>query len=66
MKPHEERVVVEKDELVDKIARLEQFIQHSLIYKALPEDERDRMSKQLVAMREYATILGERIKNFPK
>lgn len=63
MKPHQERVVVEKNELDDKREKLGAFIEGTL-YQGLPEAERNRLAHQAIAMATYSTILGERIAAF--
>lgn len=65
MQPHQERVVAEKTELDDKREKLLRFFMGD-IYKKLPVDEQDRLSKQETAMKVYSDILGERIAAFPK
>lgn len=64
MQPHQERVVAEKNELDDKLSKLTKFIESSDLFKDLVESEKSRLVKQAVAMREYSSILGERIANF--
>ena len=63
MEPHQERVVVEKSELNDKITKLSVFLNGSTFHK-LPPDEQLRMTAQLDAMQRYSNILGERIAAF--
>lgn len=63
MEPYQERVVEEKQDLDQKIMRLEYFM-------ALPEfpmvsgEEQDRMAWQLTLMKDYSTVLKERIASF--
>ena len=57
------RVVEEKDELDGKIERLAKFKQ-SEQFVSVPKDEQDRLTQQLAVMREYSSILGERIAAF--
>ena len=64
MQPHQQRVVDEKLELDGKIVRLDKFLEGDL-FKSLPEEEKDRLVRQLRAMNEYFAILGERIAAFP-
>jgi len=63
MKPYQERVVKEKEELDDKISRLRPFVSGEN-FKNLPEDERERMSRQLDLMEDYSKVLSERITAF--
>lgn len=64
MEPHQQRVVDEKTELDDKISRLRPFLASDK-FTSLPEDEQDRMDRQLSIMVEYSEVLGERIAAFP-
>lgn len=63
MKPYQERVIKEKEELVDKVIALEKFMEGNT-YRDLPLAERDRLSKQREIMLEYFGILDERIAAF--
>lgn len=63
MLPHQERVILEKQELDDKISKLRSFSETSF-FLTLPEDERDRMHRQYNLMRGYSGVLQERIDNF--
>ena len=63
MQPHQERVVAEKTELDDKREKLLRFFMGD-IYKTLPADEQDRLSRQETAMKLYSDILSERIAAF--
>lgn len=68
MQPHEERVVVEKRELDQKLAKLKAFCfdPGSPVFKALPPVERDLLEDQYTAMEQYSTILSKRIDRFGK
>ena len=63
MKPHQERVVTEKNELDDKRQKLTAFIGGE-VYRTLDAVEQSRLNRQLEAMTLYANILGERIEAF--
>jgi uncharacterized protein (DUF169 family) len=63
MAPHQERVVVEKKELDEKIEKLTAF-KEGEVFAGLPVQEQERLSRQLRAMTEYSEILGERISEF--
>lgn len=63
MKPHQERVVTEKDDLDEKRGKLTIFIGGD-IYRTLDQAERSRLNRQLEAMTLYSGILGERITAF--
>ena len=64
MQPHQLRVVQEKAELDTKIESLSSFIELDLFKTGVPEAEQRRMLRQLVVMRDYSRILGERIAAF--
>lgn len=61
--PYQQRVIVEKQELDDKITKLLAFTKGE-IYRKLPADERDRLRRQFRLMDEYSEVLGERIDVF--
>lgn len=63
MPPHQQRVIGEKAQLDDKLTKLTAFLQGET-FKALPEDEQDRLLRQSIAMRDYAAALDERISAF--
>lgn len=63
MQPHQQRVVDEAEQLDERIDKLCSFIGQPP-FKLVPEDERDRMYRQLDAMRLYSEILHERIEAF--
>ena len=63
MKPHQERVVTEKNELDGRRQKLTAFIDGEL-YRTLDAVEQSRLNRQLEAMTLYANILGERIAAF--
>jgi hypothetical protein len=68
MQPHEERVVVEKQELDDKLAKLKAFCfsPGSPVFKVLPPEDRDLLESQYTVMEQYSELLGKRIERFPK
>lgn len=68
MKPHEERVVVEKRELDDKISKLKAFCiePESAIFKGLSREECYLLKDQYAAMVQYSEILSSRIALFQK
>lgn len=63
MKPHQERVVVEKRELDEKYHSLAAFIKSDL-FKELPQDEQLRLLWQKKLMCEYPGVLAMRISYF--
>ena len=65
MQEHEKWVIAERDELSDKIEKLEQFV-GGPIYCALAEADRTLLDVQLGAMAQLEFILNHRIKRFSK
>ncbi len=63
MAPHQERVVVERDELSDKLTKLTSFLVSDKIMSVHAE-EASRLMKQASIMKEYLAILDERIAAF--
>jgi hypothetical protein len=67
LQPHQERVVIEKLELDEKLAKLKAFaFGGNPIFGTLPPEERDRLERQFDAMSRYSAILGERIAAFER
>lgn len=64
MEPHQKRVLEEKEELDGRITKLSDFSNGS-IFSSLPADEQERLKKQFSIMRDYSSILGDRINAFP-
>ena len=63
MKEYQDRVVKEKKELDDKIAKLKTFLYGETV-KGVEEAEQVRMWTQYHLMCRYAKVLGERIAAF--
>ena len=63
MKPYQERVVAEKKELDEKIAKLKAFIAGDT-FKTVHVYEQDRLHEQRQCMEEYSEILQNRIDHF--
>lgn len=63
MQPHQMRVVLEKDELDDKLSKLKLFISGT-VFSALESAEQLRLVRQARIMEEYSSILEERVANF--
>ncbi|EMA8138597.1 MULTISPECIES: crAss001_48 related protein [Klebsiella pneumoniae complex] len=61
LKPHQQRLIVEHDELKAKIEALEKFIAESPIFGDLHDIEKKAMKLQLKAMRHYLKALDIRI-----
>lgn len=64
-KPHEERIVIEQEDLFDKIVKLREFIINKSLFNKLPYDEQGRLKIQLFIMEQYNAVLTDRIDNFP-
>ena len=66
MQPHEERVVVEKRELDEKLKKLKAFCFEpgNKIFSSLPPEDRDLLEDQYTAMTRYSEILAKRIARF--
>ena len=63
MAPYQDRVIQEKKELDERLGKLDLFCQ-GVEYAGLPLEEQDRLTRQLLVMEDYSTILGARIKAF--
>ena len=64
MKSHQERVLTERNELSEKLTKLEAFIFHGQIFSSIPPDEQKRLLKQYFFMEAYLEVLEDRIANF--
>ena len=65
LQPHQQRVVNERHELMFKVDKLAAFLAGE-VFKALPADEQERLTRQHRIMSEYDAVLKERIAHFPK
>lgn len=63
--PHQQRVVGEKTQLDDKIAKLCAFTGTST-FGSLPDEERELLDRQIDTMAAYSLILARRIQAFPQ
>lgn len=61
LKPHEARLVADRDVLKDKLESLQKFITGSREYPGLPHNERNLMLDQRDSMDRYLLILNQRI-----
>lgn len=62
--PHQLRVLEEKMDLDQRIAKLDAFIDSNTSFAAVDKEERARLVRQLDVMHELAVILRERIAHF--
>jgi hypothetical protein len=63
MQPHQQRVVTEKDELAERLTKLNAFMS-TQIHDGLASEEKIRLAKQACAMKDYLDILNDRIAAF--
>lgn len=63
MQPHQQRVVDERAELIERGEKLRAFMLSDAA-KTLPADEQDRLTRQYRVMVQYGVILRERIEAF--
>jgi len=63
LSPHQQRVVDERRDLDEKLAKLEMFF-GTTIFASLDETEKSRLERQERAMCDYSNILRERIAAF--
>jgi len=64
MTDYQERVVIEKKELDEKIKKLNDFINDNPIFSSLGYAEQVRLRYQIQYMSQYSEILKERIEAF--
>lgn len=65
LQPHQQRVVVEKTELDEKLSKLSAFISsENFTVFVKDEAERGRLVCQEEVMKDYSAILAERIEAF--
>lgn len=63
MTTFKQRVWEEKNQLDEKMAKLNAFIDSQAL-KAIPQSDQYLLHKQSVAMLQYSRVLAERINNF--
>jgi ABC-type phosphate transport system auxiliary subunit len=63
LSPHQERVILERLELEEKLAKLRTFLE-SHTFDNLYSAERGRLHRQYAAMMTYSNVLKERIDAF--
>jgi hypothetical protein len=64
MEPYQQRVIDEKAELDEKLAKLRAFTEDTEKFTRLDKNEQERMTRQKSYMAEYSRVLGERIAAF--
>lgn len=65
LQPHQQRVVDEKNELDEKLTKLIQFIEgRTFLFANLSDEEAKRLRHQAVLMRQYSSVLADRISAF--
>jgi len=63
LKPHQVRVIEERQALNDKLEKLEEFLK-TTIFEGLDSEEQKRLVQQSILMARYSDALSERIKAF--
>jgi hypothetical protein len=63
LQPHEQRVVDERNELIEKITKLHAFFKTE-IFNNLPEKDQNLLEEQVQIMMNYSDILLKRINRF--
>lgn len=61
LQPRQQRMLDEKRELDERLAKLEAFILDNPVWKTLHAGEQDRLARQARAMAQYSAVLDERI-----
>jgi hypothetical protein len=65
MEPWQERVITEKQELDEKMAKLDAFRRSDEFIRLLREDQ-ELLNDQHTVMEQYSDVLGRRIARFPR
>ena len=63
LQPHQQRVLVEEQELRERVRALADFVDDG-VFRTLPFPEQDRLRRQLGYMTGYLVVLGERVASF--
>ena len=61
--PHQQRVIAEREQLADRIQKLEAFL-HTALFAGLPDDEKQLLKMQADAMVLYLGIINTRTSKF--
>jgi hypothetical protein len=64
MEECQKRVIEEKEELDNKIAKLKSFINESPVFVEMAEKQQKLLCQQYCHMEDYSDVLGERIADF--
>lgn len=64
LQPHQQRVVAERDDLAAKLKALTTFIDLNATFASLPRREQELLQQQEALMRNYVTVLTQRINGF--
>lgn len=64
LQPHQQRVVVEQQELNDRLEKLQVFINENPLFKSLIEEEQMDLQEQSVLMSQLNDVLIRRISRF--
>ena len=65
MQPHEQRVLVEKEQLDERLRNLTRFIDKAPAFNELAPEDKTLLRQQQDLMERYSEVLGERIARFP-
>ena len=63
LQPHEQRVVDERTELIEKTTKLHAFFKNP-IFEKLPQHDQDLLQVQVAIMMDYSYVLLKRINRF--
>ena len=65
LQPYQQRVIAERDELADKLAKLTKFINSERFTEIVPDErEREKLILQASIMKDYLNVLNYRIDAF--
>ena len=64
MEPHHERVVVEREELAEKLEKLQAFLKTQRPVRSIDFNEERWLIRQAMIMRLYIDVLDDRITAF--
>jgi len=65
LEPYQRRIINEKEDLDEKIGRLDKFLGGEL-YLTMPVNDQELLRHQALIMKQYSNILGTRIARFKK